>query len=189
MSNEFVITVASKTPGAKGGFDIIDGVGGKYILSAKNATLSEALIVGRASKISVAPTQFGIFINKAELFEGGVKSPDKPLVAPQSIPSPVKEVSGSKPPTDSQEMSKEDWAERERITRISIQRQTSLNAAVEVAKTFNADSVDKVLTIAKRFEAYLEGINIKEVSKSKSKLVEEAKKLGAEEIDPENIPF
>ena len=59
----------------------------------------------------------------------------------------------------SKEMSKGDWAEKDRITRQSIQRQTSLKAAVEWCIAKHATEPVKtamVLTVASLFEAYLE---------------------------------
>ena len=48
------------------------------------------------------------------------------------------------------------WAEKDRITRKSIERQTSLNAAVELAKG-GIIKPDQVLPSARKFEEYLEG--------------------------------
>ncbi len=81
-------------------------------------------------------------------------------------------------------MTKSDWGEKDRITRKSIERQTALNDAVELAKLMGADKVttEKIIATAKLFEAYLEG---KEVQPAKSRLVEAAKKLGAEEMPKE----
>ena len=62
------------------------------------------------------------------------------------------------------EMSKGDWAEKDRITRQSIQRQTSLKAAVEWCIARHATEPIKtamVLTVAGLFESYLEnGIQV-----------------------------
>lgn len=90
----------------------------------------------------------------------------------------------SSEPKSQPEMTKNDWAERDRNTRKSIERQTSLNAAVEVAKLMGAEkaATEKIIATAKRFEEYLGG---KEVKSPKDKLVEEAKKLGAVEIEEE----
>ena len=80
MTEEMVITVASKTAKEKGGFTITDTIGNAYIVSLKNALVAEKLEEGRASKISVAPTSYGKFINSAELFDG--KPPAEQQVAP-----------------------------------------------------------------------------------------------------------
>lgn len=93
---------------------------------------------------------------------------------PQELPKPK--------PMPSKDMTKEDWAEKEKITRKSIERQKSLECAVEVAKLLGADKVttEKIIATARKFEEYLES---KELKPGKS-LVEEAKKLGAVEIEP-----
>ena len=55
-------------------------------------------------------------------------------------------------------MSKDDWAEKGRITRKSIERQKSLELAVEVGKLFGVEksTTEKIIATAKRFEGYLE---------------------------------
>ncbi len=74
------------------------------------------------------------------------------------------------------QMTKEDWGEKDRITRKSIERQKSLELAVEIAKLLGAEKVttEKILATARVFENYLESGKMSE----KSKLVEEAEKLG-----------
>jgi len=84
-------------------------------------------------------------------------------------------------------MSKEDWSEKDRINRKSIERQTALKSAVELAKMSEAGKAtpNTVIQAASLFEDYIEkGFQ----PRGKNKLVEEAKKLGAEEIEDE-IPF
>ncbi len=59
----------------------------------------------------------------------------------------------------SNEMTKGDWSEKDRTTRQSIQRQTSLKAAVEWCIAKHATEPVKtimVVTVAGLFEAYLE---------------------------------
>ncbi len=68
--------------------------------------------------------------------------------------------------------------------RKSIERQTALKAAVELAKGVEGATPHTVLMDAKLFEDYLEFGYVRQ-----GKLVEEAKKLGAKEVDPENMPF
>ncbi len=99
---------------------------------------------------------------------GDVSRPEKPPASP--LPKEI----------DKPNMSKEDWREKDKTTRKSIERQTSLNAAVELAKLAPSKaSVIFVIEIAKVFEAYLDG---KEVQPRESTMVSEAKKLGAKEI-------
>ena len=76
-------------------------------------------------------------------------------------------------------MTKEDWAEKDRITRKSSERQTSLNCAVAIAKQVDGVvTTGQIIATAKVFEAYLEGLP------PKSRLAKEAEKLGVKEIDP-----
>jgi len=92
-------------------------------------------------------------------------------------------------PTTDNGMSKGDWAEKDKVTRKSIERQTALKEAVETAKiiAMQDEKAEKprvistvtIIATAKAYEAYLEG-----KSASGDRLVEEAKKLGAEEIEP-----
>ncbi|KKN74969.1 hypothetical protein LCGC14_0384710 [marine sediment metagenome] len=64
----------------------------------------------------------------------------------------------------SSEMTKGEWSEKDRVTRQSIQRQTSLKAAVEWCIAKHATEPVKtamVLTVASLFESYLEnGISV-----------------------------
>ncbi len=92
-----------------------------------------------------------------------------PSQSTPKIPTPQKETTP--------EMTPDKWTEKDRITRKSIERQTSLNAAVELAKV-GIIKPDQVLPSARKFEEYLEG---KEVQPAKH-LVEAAKKMGATEI-------
>jgi len=81
-------------------------------------------------------------------------------------------------------MSKDDWAEKDRVTRKSIERQKSLELALRVVELSGVKTkiTENAIATAKSFEAYLEG---KEVQPRKSKLVEEAEKLGGEEkVEP-----
>ena len=90
-----------------------------------------------------------------------------PIKTPAS--SKVKPEPPAQPATVAEsKMTDGKWVEKDRITRKSIERQTSLNAAVEVAKILLDVGTDKVTTekiiaTAKVFEAYLEG---KEVQKA-----------------------
>ena len=85
-----------------------------------------------------------------------------------------KEVNTVKP-SQKAEMSKDDWAEKDQRTRKSIERQKSLELAVNlcIAKLINKEEIPKY---TKSFEKYLE-------KGGESALVKEAKKLGAVEVE------
>ena len=84
-------------------------------------------------------------------------------------------------------MAKSDWAEKDRVTRKSIERQTTLKAATDIACALIGQgkemSPTKVIDTAKLFEAYLEG---KEVIKNK--VVEAALNLGGKIIEEGEEP-
>ena len=112
---------------------------------------------------------------KMKTFAHPIKDEDGELTGQWCNESEPAEQDGQleeKPPI----MTKDDWVEKDRITRKSIERQTALNAAVELAKTGGL-KFGQLLPSAKRFEIYLEtGIIEKEVP-AKSKLLDEVKKL------------
>ena len=96
--------------------------------------------------------------------EGGLES------APYEVPV-VKIQTDRLSPSDKEIMAKSDWAEKDRVTRKSIERQTALKEATNITCALIAQgkemSPTKTIDIAKLFEAYLEG----------NYLVDEAKKL------------
>jgi len=55
-----------------------------------------------------------------------------------------------------EKMTKGDWDEKDRRTRKSIERQKSLELAVEVAKIKGSDTTEKIIATSKLFEKYLE---------------------------------
>ena|SRR3990167_4955642 len=65
-------------------------------------------------------------------------------------------------------MTKADWSEKDRATRKSIERQTALNASVEIAKVLGADKISavRVISTARLFESYLESGKVPEAPKS-----------------------
>ena len=127
------------------------------------------------------PTQDGKFKNIKSIVLATL--PAKPLDAPvkpqDGQGTALPPAAGIIQPAKA-EMTKDDWAEKDKITRKSIERQTALNNAVELAKIKpdKATSENIVLT-AKYFEAYLAG---EELPIAKNTVIEVAKKLGAKEI-------
>ena len=79
-------------------------------------------------------------------------------------------------------MSKEDWSEKDRIRQKSIERQTSLIQATLLA-TSNKIEVKDIGAYFRRFEELLE------TGVTKSKLVEEARRLGGVDTEEDNLPF
>ncbi len=90
--------------------------------------------------------------------------------------------------TPKADMTKNDWAEKDRITRKSIERQKSLDLGVRVCELSGIKTgiTEKAITTARAFEAYLEtGKEYLGKEVQKSHLVEAAKKMGAKEITEE----
>ena len=159
-----------------------DTEGNKHKIGNKRSKLFEAIIPGRAVKLGYAVYMNQEYIASIELFDG---QPAKPTHdSPHAKSAPVKEESHTSP---APEMTPDKWAEKDRITRKSIERQTSLNAAIELAKAMGVAPLTsgQIIATAKVFEAYLEG---KEVQPAKSRIVEQAKKLGAKSVDEEDLP-
>lgn len=77
-------------------------------------------------------------------------------VAKAEVKTPVVGMAGVKDEPENEKMTKEDWDKRERKTRKSIERQKSLELAVELAKIKGTDDTAKVIVTAARFEKYLD---------------------------------
>ena len=163
-----------------------DKAGGAYKIGAKRKSYFEKVIVpGSAVQLSYAMSSFG-----KEYIYGAVQVKDN--LPPPTTPPPMTHPTAPaipklepevKPPKPEQVTGKTDWAEKDRITRKSIERQTSLNAAIELGKAMGVTPLNssQVIATAKLFEAYLEG---KEVQPAKS-LVDVAKEFGFKEIPKE----
>ncbi len=176
------IKIAEVGSNSYGDMTFTDTEGAQYKITVKRKSYFEKVIeAGAVVKLNYAMSSFG----KEYIYNAMIASDLKPegeKTTPTVIASTtlVKEaIRLGAVPIPTKEMSKDDWREKDRITRKSIERQSSLNAAVELAKLLGADKVtsDKVIATAKLFESYLEG------QQTKSSLVQEAKKLGATEIE------
>ncbi len=95
--------------------------------------------------------------------------------------TPVSRVATDKI-TASNEMTKSDWADKDRITRKSIERQKSLELATNLCIA-DKITLNQVGEWAKKFESYLEGEDMKP---QRSRLAEEAQALGGVYIEEEN---
>jgi len=157
-----------------------------YKVKSTRKQYFECIVPGQAVEISFSKYKGTEYPYSATPVKD--KLSEKPQQPPQSKSSPVAVVGGS------EVMAKGDWAEKDKITRKSIERQTSLNAAVEVAKLIGGDKIttEKIIATAKVFEAYLGGQTEKTQDKEvrpavkKGRLVEETIKMGAVE---EDIPY
>ena len=163
-----IIVVGEVSKNSYGDLTFSDKEGKQYKISAKRISYFEKVIIPEmAIQLNFATAYNKEYIYSAVLVKDAmlIKEPAKVEAPPPAIPE-IKQ-----PKT---EMSKDDWAEKDRITRRSIERQKSLEMAVEVAKIKGSDDTVKIIATAKLFEAYLEG---------ESNLIREAKKLGAVKKD------
>ena len=82
-----------------------------------------------------------------------------PAVVKEAVKMGAKVESVSPMPSGSSEMSKEDWAEKEAIKRRSIERQSALYAAKDIAVAKISKgvemTVEKTIAVAKEFAKYL----------------------------------
>ena len=187
-----IIVVDEVGTNTYGDLTFTDKAGAKYeVGNTRKRYFEKTIVPGAAVQLNYTSNPHKVnteYIYNAEL----VKDKLPPEVKPSKVQLEDKHLEGGAkdPPTKTEatgtgiahkdKMTIDDWAEKDRITRKSIERQTALNNAVEVAKLIGADKVtsEKIIATARRFEAYLAG---------ESRLVEEAKKLGATEIDPEHL--
>ena len=112
---------------------------------------------GLAVKLDYSSYMNKEYIAGVSLFDGlpPVEKRIEPITAGVEPSKLAKEAVklGAEPTTDN--MSKKDWAEKDKITRKSIERQTSLNAAVKLAEV-GVLKPDQIMPSAKIFEYYLE---------------------------------
>ena len=171
-----IIVVDSVDTNSFGDLTFIDKESIGYKVSEKRKPYFEKIIVpGAAVQLNYAMSSFG-----KEYIYSAVQIKDK-LPAPieltkQPATEPTKTPGGKTPEVM---MTKEDWAEKDRTIRKSIERQVALREAVELAKIKGVDSTEKVVATATYFETYLETGKVP----AKKGLVEEAKNLGAAETE------
>ena len=125
---------------------------------------------GQDYKVSNKRTQlFDVFQPDAEVVIGFASYMNKEYVAEAtaaeqivSTDTPVQKEKDHlvKEATKIAKMTPDDWAEKDRITRISIERQTALKEAVNLASLHPEQATgEKVIATAKKFEKYLAGEN------------------------------
>ena len=162
-----------------------DTKGGRYkIKDTRKSYFTDVIKVGRRVQLNWAEYKGNEYVYSAVAVE------DNPPVALKTAlvakPDVVKPVVGTGE-SDKEGMTKGDWEEKDRKTRKSIERQVALGEAVKLVIA-NIIATTELIPYAKRFEAYFAGNmatvdnTVKEVLPAKSKVVEEAKKLGATEI-------
>lgn len=162
----------------------MDDKGKEKLVSVTTYFKEQYPLLREGSKLEFKMVKQGNYWNVAGITPVGDSHTSEP---PTPEPPPEHATSGVKEPAKTNiqpnnEMSKEEWAERERTTRKSIERQKSLDTATQwtVAVLSNGKKDLKgtdIIKVAQVFEYYLEH------GKLPDKMVEEAKKLGAEVVE------
>ena len=129
---------------------VFDHLKDKWELLQENATLDFTMV------------QKGQFWNVTDINLIGLPSPTEPEILEEDLKLAEKAKA---------EMTKDDWAEKDRIKNKSIERQVALKSATEiaVAKINKGEEMStmKILTIAEVFEGYLEhGIIVESSTKT-----------------------
>ncbi len=205
--SKVVKTITSKTGGKTGTYWTVtwqDGKSDNVFNTDWLPLLEESQKSGRTVNFVKEQTKDGKYYNVKSMALSAL--PAQPPIAPQQPQDGQVAALPAQPPIAPQQpqdgqvaalatpagngqpagngMTKNEWQEKDRVTRKSIERQTALNAAVELAKNSKVEiTTADIIRTAHSFEAYLAGVPVeKEVQPAKKTLVEEAKKTGATEI-------
>ncbi len=170
-----VVTIQEVNKNSYGDLTFTDTEGTDYKVGAKRVQHFEQVIFG-GNRVQL---NYATYKGREYIYSA------KPVKSETSLPAGTPEVIKPvipvvKPiPKKEESMTKDDWAEKERITRKSIERQTALKEATNIACAVITQGKEmspaKVIETAKLFEVYLAG------EPTKSRVAEEAKKLGVVE--------
>ncbi len=166
------IQVKSTTKDTYGNLIVTPMVGEDIKISEKRKSLFDIFQEGATVKLFWAEYMHKKYVARAEVTEPTqTETGVKPLTQQVSQESTGKVVIAPQEKPPKTEMSKDDWAEKDKVTRKSIERQVALKAAVEFAAIKGSDDTAKVIATAKIFASFIAGEEIK------SKLVEEVKRI------------
>ena len=118
-----VITVASAELDNYGNLNVVDMQGNKFRVNSKHDSLHPLFLPGVTIKLI-----WGNFKNKDYIDDAEVEQPPFEHIAQQ--PPPTRPESNEKPP---EEMTKGDWADKDRIKRDSIEQQQAVDFAPALA--------------------------------------------------------
>ena len=170
-----IITVDAVGSNTYGDMTFTDKSGGQYKISAKRKQYFENVIApGAAIQLSYSSFKGKEYVYSATQVKDIL--PGKPLQAPEPISSPIEETGGRKPlGTKDEQIEKAVWVK-------------------ELGECIRAGIMEDTWAKAYKHAYFIEmgrvmGIKSKEVQPLKSRLVEEAKKLGAVKIEEGDIPF
>ncbi len=172
ITRKQIIVVGEVGTNSYGDLTWTDKEGRSYKVKSARKQYFEAIVPGQAVEINFSEYKGIEYPYSATAVKEKIEVVEPTHLTPRGG---LKPVTGTAKPLEKTEpkpiMSKDDWSEKDRITRKSIERQTALNNAVAVAELVKEYEITtaKIIATAKLFEAYLEG----------NYLVDEAKKLGA----------
>ncbi len=180
-----IIKVKSTTKDTYGNLVVSLTVGEDIRISAKRVNLFDLFQEGRAVKLYWAEYMHKRYVTNAEAIEDTVTKPVE-----QTQTGATKPI--SEPSPKSQSMSKEEWAEREKMTRMSIHKQVALKGAIDwcVAGKIEKSYVGLIANLFNMFlNDQIDGLYLgkeinmvtKEVQPVRKTLVEEDKRIDKEE--------
>ena len=160
MEENRIAVALEEKQGTKGAYHVVkwkdggtDNIFNADWLPLINQSIEKQLILHTVKEPASNPKYNNIVKLELTKYETSAVSTEPPQTAPK--------------PTN---MTKDDWVDKDRTTRKSIERQVCLKCAVDLAVA-KVIETSQVLPYAKKFEAYL----------NENPLVEAAKKLGATE--------
>ena len=154
MDNQTVIVVGKTELDSFGNLWVTPkGDGDRVKIGAKRSHLHPLFGQGVAVMLLWQVYQNKPYVADAKLVEGELPPPTKPGMLEEH--KQIVEKAKSAP-----EMTKNDWAEKDKITRKSIERQSALKSATEIAVARVGKGADIstlwVIDVAHFFESYLE---------------------------------
>jgi len=155
-----IITVAKLEENSYKDLLITDTEGNEYKIKNTRTNYFKDMKEGLAYQLNWSNTKGTDWILSAEAIGDKLhtsKPPETLVEAAKSMGAvPVEPApQAPQPKSAPDKMSKDDWDEKDRRTRKSIERQTSLNAAVELAKS-SIIKPDQIILSAIKFATYLE---------------------------------
>ena len=172
ITRKQIIVVGEVGTNSYGDLTWTDKEGKEYkVKSTRSEYFKDVIVPGQAVQLNFATYKGHEYPYSAEAVMDKIEAVQPTHLTEKGTLVPAKQPSPTSRGKEESAMSKTDWSEKDRITRESIQRQTALKSATDIACAQIVQgkemSTGKVIEVAKLFEAYLEG----------NYLVDEAKKL------------
>ena len=153
-----IFTVGEANPNEYGDLIVKDTQGNEYKIGNKRERLFEVFQIGAEVKVGYA-----VYMQKEYIASAEQTGKHLPIV--EAIEKAGAKVKSA---TVEEKMTKDDWKERDKITRTSIQRQTALKEAnlqtlkqielnPKIAELKSPEIAQVTINVAKIFEKYLDG--------------------------------